>query len=159
MGTVFVDITLVNVADRVMAKNGHLSEQDIRMISANVIVDTGAVTLIISEPVREKLGLGITDRKEATLANNAKIICRVAEPVEIRWKRRVCVCQPWVLPGDGWILLGAIPLEDMDLMVDPRNQVLVGRHGEEQVGMLYGAMRGNHEPASLDDFAFASPAF
>jgi hypothetical protein len=35
------------------------------------------------------------------------------------------------------VLLGAIPLEDMDLMVDPVNQRLVGVHGDEQLGMLY----------------------
>ena len=35
------------------------------------------------------------------------------------------------------VLLGAIPLENMDLIVDPAQQILVGRHGEEEVGYLY----------------------
>jgi hypothetical protein len=44
-------------------------------------------------------------------------------------------CQPWVV-GSGRILLGAIPLENMDLIVDPAGQALVGAHGEEEIGLL-----------------------
>jgi hypothetical protein len=50
-------------------------------------------------------------------------------------------CQPWVLPGMKEILLGAIPLEDMDLIVDPVDQKLVGKHGDEPVGEIYGFLQ------------------
>jgi hypothetical protein len=46
-------------------------------------------------------------------------------------------CRPWVVPGAKEVLLGAIPLEDMDLMVDPVRQQLVGVHGDEPGGFLY----------------------
>ncbi|MDR0315451.1 MAG: hypothetical protein LBH97_00960 [Treponema sp.] len=46
------------------------------------------------------------------------------------------VCEPWVVSGNGKILLGAIPLENMDLIVDPARQVLTGAHGDEEVGLL-----------------------
>ena len=137
MGTVYADITLANVGDRVRIKEGILPEQDIREIKVRAVVDTGAVTMAISEAIREKLGLEVLEITEATLANKEKVICKIAEPIQIRWKRRRSVCRPWVIPGAENILLGAIPLEDMDLMVDPRNLELVGRHGEEQVGELY----------------------
>jgi hypothetical protein len=42
-----------------------------------------------------------------------------------------------VVSGDGKILLGAIPLEDMDLMVDPVRQELTGAHGDEPITGLY----------------------
>jgi hypothetical protein len=60
-------------------------------------------------------------------------------PVEMRWKNRFTACRPWVVPGAQETLLGAIPLEDMDLMVDPTQQRLVGVHGEEEMGYLYAA--------------------
>jgi hypothetical protein len=47
------------------------------------------------------------------------------------------VCRPWVIPGAQKALLGLIPLEAMDLMVDPNGQTVVGAHGEEPVGILY----------------------
>jgi len=46
-------------------------------------------------------------------------------------------CQPWVADS-GQPLLGAIPLEDMDLIVDPAALQVVGAHGDEEVGMLVG---------------------
>ena len=46
------------------------------------------------------------------------------------------ICEPLVIPGDGKVLFGAIPLEDMDLIVDPVRQVLTGAHGDEIVSML-----------------------
>ena len=142
MGTVFADVTLTNAGDFVRVKEGLIPEQNKRAVQIRAIVDTGAVTLVISEAVQEKLGLEILEISEATLADKSKVVCKVAEPVEIRWKRRSSVCKPWVIPGAEEVLLGAIPLEDMDLMVDPRNLELVGRHGEERLGMLYQARHG-----------------
>ena len=141
MGTVYAEIILKNVGDIVKVKEALPGGQNIREASVNAVVDTGAVTLVISEGVREKLGLEVLEIKEATLANNDKVICKVVEPVEIHWKKRSSVCRPWVIPGTEEILLGAIPLEDMDLMVDPRKQELSGRHGDEAVGMLYSVTR------------------
>jgi hypothetical protein len=40
------------------------------------------------------------------------------------------------IPGDGDILLGAIPLENMDLIVDPARQMLTGAHGDEPIGII-----------------------
>ena len=139
MGTVYADITLKNAGDVINVRRGLLPGENIREINVNAVVDTGAVTLIISEAVREKLGLEVQDITEATLANKDKVICKITEPIEIRWKRRCSVCRPWVIPGTDMVLLGAIPLEDMDLIVDPRNLELTGRHGEEPVGIIYQA--------------------
>jgi len=81
------------------------------------------------------LGLGVVGTKEATLADNTKKMLKIADAVEIRWKNRFMTCNPWVV-GSGNILLGVIPLEHMDLMVDPVSQTLVGAHGEKEVGLL-----------------------
>ena len=61
---------------------------------------------------------------------------KVVDPVEVHWKNRKMICQPWVIRGSGEVLLGAIPLEDMDLIVDPAAQMLTGAHGDEEIGIL-----------------------
>ena len=72
-----------------------------------------------------------------TLANGEKLECGLSEGVEVRWKDRAEITQAWVVPRECAVLLGAIPMEGMDIMVDPKNQRLVGVHGDEQLGILY----------------------
>ena len=55
---------------------------------------------------------------------------RAIIPVDIYWKNRSSSQRAVVIPGAEDVLLGAIPLEDMDLMVNPVNQELVGIHGD-----------------------------
>ena len=95
--------------------------------------DTGAGTLIINEDVRQKLGLKVEKYRPATLADGTVQSYGQTEPVKIQWKERDMICQPLLLPNAGEILLGAIPLEEMDLVVDPKKQELTGRHGDEIV--------------------------
>jgi clan AA aspartic protease len=135
MGIVHAEITLKNVKDKMKAEVGYIKEPEIRQTTIQAVVDTGAMTLVINEQLRQQLGLEVVGAKVATLANNVKETVKIAETVEVRWKNRSMTCQPWVV-GSGRILLGAIPLENMDLMVDPGSQELVGAHGEEEVGLL-----------------------
>ncbi|MDR1956946.1 MAG: retroviral-like aspartic protease family protein [Treponema sp.] len=131
MGTVYTEITLKNAGDIVRAQYGHITEKEIRETTVRALVDTGAGTLVINEPVREKLGLAIKGLRGAELADGTKQVCRLTEPVEIHWKDRHTACLALVVPGAGDVLLGAIPLEDMDLIVDPRRRELIGAHGDE----------------------------
>ena len=135
MGTVFTEITLKNGSDLVLAQNGHISEQNVRSLAVNALVDTGAVTLVINEDICRKLGLSIEDTRTAALAGGGEIPCKITEPVRICWRNRDASCRAWVLPGED-ILLGVIPLEEMDLAVDPVNQELFGIHGDEVVGLI-----------------------
>jgi clan AA aspartic protease len=136
MGTVFEEITLKNEGDVSAVERGYLKKPEIRQTTVQVVVDTGAATLVINEDVQKELGLMTKYLRESTLANGEKVTCKVAEPVEVIWKNRSMVCEPWVVPGADYILLGAIPLENMDLIVDPGNQKLVGAHGDEEVGLI-----------------------
>ena len=136
MGLVYETITLKNAADVAAAERGYISEQEVRKTTVRALVDTGAGTMILSEEVREKLGLQIRGLREATLANDKKEVCKRTEPVEIHWKDRSTTCPALISSGWGEILLGAIPLEDMDLMVDPVNQKLVGVHGDEALTLI-----------------------
>ena len=135
MGTVRAEITLKNAGDVTNVQRGFIKEPEIRQTVVQAVVDTGAMTLVINEKLRRQLGLVVVGTREATLADNTKKIIKVAETVEIHWKNRSMTCRPWVVNA-GRILLGVIPLEHMDLMVDPGTQTLVGAHGEKEVGLL-----------------------
>jgi len=94
------------------------------------------MTLVIGDELQKKLGLAIIKSRTVTLAGGVKATCDVAEAVEIWWKNRVSLIRPLVLPNEKEVLLGVIPLEEMDLMVDPVNNTLVGVHGDEIVTRL-----------------------
>ena len=131
MGTVYAEITLKNAFDVTNAQRGIIGAVDIRQIEVQAVVDTGAMTLIINDELRQQLGLEMREPKVTRMANNTKAIVNVAEAVEVHWKNRSMTCQPWVMPDSDEVLLGVIPLEDMDLMVDPTRLVLTGAHGDE----------------------------
>ena len=56
--------------------------------------------------------------------------------MEIRWKDRSFPGQALVTSENGPVLLGVIPLEAMDLIVDPIRQELVGAHGDKIVSRV-----------------------
>jgi clan AA aspartic protease len=132
MGTVYSEITLKNALDVGKAREGLIPEKEVRVVTADALADTGAGTLIINEETRQKLGLVIEGLRRATLADGSSTTYQVTEPVNIYWKDRDTTCRAIVIPG-GDILLGAIPLEDMDLIVDPQRRQLIGAHGNEVV--------------------------
>ena len=131
MGTVYTDITLINVNDIALSQGGHLKTEEVREVTVNAVVDTGAETLCITEDIFKKLGLGIEGQKSATVADGRRADCTLSTPVKILWEDRDSVVRALVIPGSQEILLGAIPLEEMDLIVDPKNLKLIGAHGDK----------------------------
>jgi len=131
MGLVYTEITLKNANDKMMAKKGLIKEEEIRTKTTTAMVDTGAWTLVINEAIREELGLEICGKEPGNLADGQKVFLDVAGPLEIWWKDRRFLMEALVAPNAKDILLGAIPLEALDLIVDPRNETLVGRHGDQ----------------------------
>ena len=117
------------------ASGGYIKDEDIRSVTVNALVDTGAMSLCITDEIRQKLGLGILESRPVRIANGERVTCQIAEPVDIHWKNRFTTVRPYVIPGAEIILLGVIPLEDLDLMVNPISQELVGVHGDEWLGM------------------------
>jgi len=136
MGTVYTEITLRNARDVGNAKDGIIKESEIRQTAVRALVDTGAGSLIINEEVFAQLGLGVIGTRRTSYANGAKEVCRLTEPVEIHWKDRCTAQSATVVLNCSGVLLGAIPLEDMDLIVDPARLALVGAHGDEVVTLV-----------------------
>jgi hypothetical protein len=77
MGEVRTEITLANI--RAKASDGIIPENEARRIKVNALVDPGAWTLVINEETREKLGLRVKKRKDATLAGGVKTASQITE--------------------------------------------------------------------------------
>jgi len=135
MSTVYTEITLKNADDEAIAETGMVKNHQVRQTTVNALVDTGAWTLVINEETRQKLGLRKRQvgTKTGTLANGQKTDYSLAGPVKVIWKNRDTNCDAIVLPEADEILLGAIPLEAMDLIVHPRKEEVVGAHGDEEL--------------------------
>jgi clan AA aspartic protease len=130
MGNVNTRLVLKNFDDIKQVKKGRLPEREVRQVTVTATVDTGATTLIISKQIFQELGLDVMDDSKTKYANDTKEICKLTEPVEIDWENRSITLPALVVDDPSVVLLGVLPLEGMDLMVDPVNQKLVGVHGD-----------------------------
>ena len=91
-------------------------------IEVDALADSGSLYLCIPEHIRAKLQLEVIDEKELLLADATVRKLPYAGPIEVRFKNRVAFTGAVVL-GDE-VLVGAIPMEDMDLIVVPRTRTL-----------------------------------
>jgi predicted aspartyl protease len=105
----------------------------VRQVTVDAVVDIGAGPLVITEDMRQRLGVEIEGDESVFLAGKVPQKCVRAEAVDIRWKDRNATSHPLVLPAGDETLLGVIPLEDMDLKVNPVDRCLEGVHGDKPV--------------------------
>ena len=136
MGLVHTEITLKNGIDMIMAQKGLMPDHEIRQTTVNALVDSGAWTMVINDATREKLGLETTRTAPGTLADGTQAEYKLAGPLEISWKDRSVICEALVIPNADENLLGAIPLEAMDLTINPRTEEVTGAHGDQIVHSL-----------------------
>ena len=95
---------------------------DLEPVDVVALADSGATHLWIPEHVQVQLRLEQIDSKEVTLADGSKKLVPYVGPIELRFKNRVGFVGALVM-GDQ-VLLGAIPMEDMDLVVIPKTRTL-----------------------------------
>ena len=93
----------------------------IQPIQTQALVDTGSVFLVIPEHVRLQLQLDEQGSKEVTLTDGSRRLIPYVGPIETRFKNRVAYVGAIVM-GDE-VLLGAIPMEDMDLVLLPKQRL------------------------------------
>lgn len=97
-------------------------EPSLAPIEVTALADTGSVFLCIPEHVRLQLGLEVLEHREVKLADGLHASYPYAGPVLLRFKNRSGYVGALVF-GDH-VLLGTIPLEDMDLVVNPRDRTV-----------------------------------
>ena len=125
MGLVYADIELINAIDLGLVRRYKIGEDEVKRMKVNMLVDTGSVYMCINETVQEQLQLDIIEKRKGQLADGRVVEYDVVGPIEVRFENRRCVVDAMVLPGDNELLLGAIPLEDMDVMVHPYRRELI----------------------------------
>lgn len=120
MGLVYADIELISSDDMALFARGYLKEGQVRRVKIRALVDTGAYFLCINENIRDALGLRKQGEQIAELADGSRVKLDVVGPIELRFENRRVTTEGLVLPGDSEVLLGAIPLEAMDVVIEPR---------------------------------------
>ena len=111
MGLIYTEIELINP-----------KMPTLHPVKLNALVDTGAITLCIPEHIALQLNLTELEKREVTTAEGKLTIVPYVGPVQIHFDNRNCFTGALVM-GDT-VLLGAVPLEDMDLVINPRLQIV-----------------------------------
>lgn len=125
MGLVYADITLINGEDLILAKRHIIGEEGVKKMTIKMLVDSGAYMMAINETIQEQLKLPGLEKRKTQTANGHVEEYEVVGPIEVKFKNRRTVCNAMVLSGDNEPLLGAIPMEDMDVLIHPQRQELI----------------------------------
>jgi len=125
MGLVYANIEVISGDDLTLHAKGYIKEDEVKRINISALVDSGAYMLSINERVKNQLGLRVLDKQFAEFADGRVLELEVVGPIEIRFENRRTTVDAMVLPGDTEILLGSIPMEDMDVLIDPKQQRLI----------------------------------
>ena len=135
MGKVVVSAKIENLADANRFESGDISAGQVRSIDVDdALVDTGATFL--SLPARHVSALGLRRRRTRTARTAAGVIgFGVYEAVRLTVQGRECIVEVCELPDECPPLIGQVPLEILDFVVDPVGQKLIGNpdHNGEQM--------------------------
>jgi predicted aspartyl protease len=139
MGKVFVTAKIENLKDLYDVRRGLLTADELRSIEVNdALVDTGATMLSMPKRMIEQLGLEpFRTRKAITSAGPVTV--QVFGGARLTVQGRECTTDVTELPDECPVLIGQIPLEQLDFVVDTPGQRLIGNpaHGGEHVIELY----------------------
>ncbi len=124
IGQVFTTIVLTNNVDEILAERGFIPHEQVRSITIdNVLVDTGATRLCLPEEIISQLGLRLVGEIEGHTAIGVRKF-RLFDGVKLSVEGRTGTYNCVELPIDEAPLLGVIPLEDLGLEPDLKNQEL-----------------------------------
>ena len=135
MGLVYASLELSNPA-----------APDLQPMVVNALVDSGSTWMIVPQHVANQLSLQVAERKEITLADGAKKLVDYVGPLRVRFANRNAFVGAIVM-GDE-VLLGAIPMEDMDVLVHPQSRSLIPNPANPNIP---GSMAVGVRPAREDD--------
>jgi clan AA aspartic protease len=125
MRLIYAEIELINGGDLVLAERNVIGEEEVKRMYVTALVDSGALMLCINENIQEQLQFPVDEKRKAETSDGRIVECDVVKNVELRFKNRKTTCRAMVLPGNSEPLLGAIPLEDMDVLIHPQRQELI----------------------------------
>lgn len=112
MGLVYTNLELKNPRN-----------ESLKAVKVKALVDSGALMLCIPERVASQLGLESQELREATTADGTVHKVPYAGPIEVCFEERHCYVGALIMGDD--VLLGAVPMEDMDLIISPAHRKVV----------------------------------
>jgi predicted aspartyl protease len=127
VGRFNVTIEVANNDDLALVRRGMLGRDDVRRQSIEGVVDSGAAKLVLPQSVVKQLGLTLTDHVTVRYADGRTAQRREAEGVYVELLGRHGTFTAVVEPRRKSALIGAIVLEDLDLLVDCQQQRVVPR--------------------------------
>lgn len=101
-----------------------MDEEFLRKVTVSALIDTEAYYLCINQDIASQLGLPLIEKKLAEMADGTIKESDAVGPTEVRFKNRKTTVDAMVMSGNVEVLLGAIPLEGMDVLVHPLKQEL-----------------------------------
>ena len=96
---------------------------ELEAVEMDALADTGAVHMCIPRHMQMQLRLDEADAKEVTLADGSRTLVPYVGPIELRYGNRIGFTGALVMGETP--LLGAIPMEDMDLVVVPKTREVI----------------------------------
>jgi predicted aspartyl protease len=131
MGRVTVEARISNFQDAYQANKGLWPRENVRAVQvSDALVDTGAMLLSMPSRLIQELGL-LRQRSRTARTAAGPISFGIYEPVTLTIQERDCVVEVAELPDDCPVLIGQVPLELLDFVVDPVGRRLIGNpdHG------------------------------
>ncbi len=139
MGRVLTEATLESLTDLVDAERGLLPADQVRRITvSDALVDTGATMLSLPTRMIRQLGLRKVDTRRVT-SSNGLVEVDLYSAVRLTIKDRFCTMDVMEVPDTVPVLIGQLPLGQLDFVVHLQSRSLIGNpaHGGEQVLELY----------------------
>jgi predicted aspartyl protease len=139
MGRVTTEALIENAGDVYAASRGLIpADQVRRVVLPAMLVDTGATLVSLPTALIRQLGLAQVSTKRVT-ASTGPATAGLYEAVRLTVQGRFCTMDVLEVPDGVPALLGVIPLEHLDFVVDPKGQRLIGNpaHGGEHVYEMY----------------------
>ena len=122
MGKVVTRIRLTNHTDLDNLEAGRIPAAAVRSVELDALVDTGATELAIPREAAVRLGLRHAGTRRARLADGTLAQFERVSGIVLEILGRDTTCDALVLPEGAIALLGQVPLESLDLVVDPRSR-------------------------------------
>jgi clan AA aspartic protease len=139
MGKVVVPARIENLQDHFGVEEGKLAREEVRAVEvADALVNTGATPLSMPRRLIRQLGLRQSRTQPMrTAVGTARFT--FYEPVRLIVQGRECVAEVGELPDECPVLIGQVPLELLDFVVDASGRKLIGNpdHGGEQMFDLF----------------------
>jgi predicted aspartyl protease len=140
VGRVLTEAKIENLEDLFAVKQGHKTPDQVRAITVpDALVDTGATLLSLPTHLIRQLGLAHQVTRKRVTSSTGLAEAALFEAVRLTIQGRSCTMDVLEVPDGIPVLIGQLPLEHLDLVVDLRSRTLIGNpaHGGEHIIELY----------------------